>query len=233
MKIELLHTDCMDYMRTLPDKAFDLAVVDPPYGIGVDNMNMLGGGKPPPSTNGFINTRKQRGRLSQGAGKLKDRVLQTMDSSWDAAPPGDYYFTELFRVSKHQIIFGGNYFNLPPTRCVVCWDKMQPWPNFSAWEMAWTSFGMPAKIFRRATVHTEDTGKIHPTQKPMKLYAWLYSLFANPGQRILDTHLGSGSSAIAAHDAGLDFVGCELDADYFNAASERLEKHQQQGRLAL
>lgn len=211
--------DCMELMRGLPDKSIDLAIVDPPYGIGVDSMNPY---------------KSQRGknRLSRGAGKLKNSALQNLDSSWDSAPPPPAYFEELFRVSVNQIIWGGNYFPLPPTRCIVCWDKEQHWPNFSAWEMAWTSLDCPAKLFRHSN-SLGNPGKIHPTQKPVELYKWLLSTFAKPGQRILDTHLGSGSSAIACHYFGVDLIACEINEGYYKSALERIERETRQQEFPL
>lgn len=188
--------DCVEYMRALPDKAFDLAVVDPPYGL------------PKGSTS--------------GSGKLKGRALNIGDiyGKWDRKPTKEY-FDELFRVSRNQVIWGGNYFELPPTRGVVCWDKMQPWENFSQWEYAWTSFSRPAAIFK---CDNRAGGKIHPTQKPVALYVWIFKNFTKPGDKILDTHLGSGSSRIAAYRAGLDFTGCEIDKEYFEAEEERFAR---------
>ena len=150
-----------------------------------------------------------------------------MNTKWDNAPD-ESYFAELKRVSSNQIIWGGNYFPLPPTRGVIAWDKVQPWPNFSAWEMAWTSFNCVARIFK---YDNRTKGKIHPTQKPVALYKWLLSNYAKPGDKILDTHLGSGSIAIACHDLGFDLTGYELDTDYYSAAWHRLEQHQRQGLL--
>lgn len=196
MSLQLLNTDCMEYMATQPDGAFDLAVVDPPYGIWGSGFNM-------------------------GARKLRGRALNRLPTDWDKKPPGPEYFSELFRVSKNQIIWGGNYFDLPPARCVICWDKQQAWENFSQWEMAWTSFKRPAAIFHHQN-SSREPGKIHPTQKPVRLYEWLLHKYAKPGQRVLDTHLGSGSSAIAAYRYGIDFVGCELDADFFKGAQSRV-----------
>ena len=124
-------------------------------------------------------------------------------------------------MSKNQIIWGGNYFDLPPTRCFVCWDKVQPWENFSQVEFAWTSFDYPAKLFR----FDNRTGdKIHPTQKPVELYAYLLKTFAKKGDRILDTHLGSGSSRIATYKLGFDFYGCEIDKDYLDSMEERFKR---------
>jgi site-specific DNA-methyltransferase (adenine-specific) len=215
MSVSLLHMDCMEYMATLEDNAFDLAIVDPPYGINAANMNM---------GDGYYG-KGRKDRLSSGAGKLKGRNIQIMKSEWDEKPPSREYFLELERVSVGRIIWGGNYFDLPPTRGIVAWDKCQPWPNFSAFELAWTSFDSPAKLFR---FNNAVSGKIHPTQKPVKLYKWLLKNYAKEGQRILDTHLGSGSSAIAAHYFGVDFVGCELDADYYKAACERFDRETRQ-----
>lgn len=149
---EAFNIDCMEYMRTLPDKAFRLAIADPPYGLS------------PSST--------------QGAGKLRGRQLnQGNIRQWDVAPPKEF-FDELFRVSENQVIWGGNYFQLPPARCVLVWDKCQPWPNFSQVEVAWTSFDAPAKLFR----FDNRTGdKIHPTQKPTALYQWIIKTFYKNG----------------------------------------------------
>lgn len=227
--------DCMEYMRTLPDKAFDLAIVDPPYGIDAAKMSM--GNNANLHGKGYYHgvstaERLRKARFSQGAGKLKGRVLNRMNLDWDSLPPPQEYFDELFRVSERQIIWGGNYFNLPPTRGIICWDKMQPWENFSQWEMAWTSYNCPAKIFRLAnTGGRNDERKIHPTQKPVRLYEWLLSKFARGGERILDTHVGSGSSRIACAELGFDFVGCEIDKAYWELQEQRFKEWQTQPKL--
>ncbi len=233
-KATLMNCDCMEYMATLPDKAFSLAICDPPYGINADamsmgqNLNRADGWKREAST--AVKVRK--GRLNSGGGKLKNRILNQSSIGWDDQIPDDDYFAELFRVSENQIIFGGNYFYLPPSRCVICWDKCQPWENFSQWEMAWTSFDKPAAMFRYSnTGGANAETKIHPTQKPTALYLWLLSKYAMEGQRILDTHLGSGSHAIACNNLGFELVGCELDKDYFDAACKRIEQAQAQQRL--
>jgi site-specific DNA-methyltransferase (adenine-specific) len=198
--IRLFNQNCMTAMKSMPDKAYDLAIVDPPYGIGIAN-------------NPFRQAHDKK--------------------QWDGAIPGSEYFVELFRVSKNQIIWGGNYFNLPPSQGFIIWDKVQP-QDFSSsmCEFAWMSFQRPAKIFKKHVVSAEKN-KIHPTQKPVRLYEWLLKNYAKPGDRILDTHLGSGSSAIAADIMGFDFTGYEIDADYFKAAKERLERHQRQGALFM
>lgn len=221
--INLYNQDCMEAMAKMKDKEFDLAIVDPPYGINAPNMNMAS-----MPSRGEISTASRLRRLNGGGGKLKDRILNKSEIKWDYEKPPSEYFTEIVRVSINQIIFGGNYFDLRPTRCVICWDKIQPWNNFSQWEMVWTSFDSPASIFRCSNF---DHGKIHPTQKPVVLYKWLLDNYAKPGDRILDTHLGSGSIAIACHDMGFDLEGYEIDKDYYDAACERLKRHQAQGRL--
>jgi site-specific DNA-methyltransferase (adenine-specific) len=222
----------MEYMRDQPDNAFDLAIVDPPYGINADRMSMGSNtNRKDDSWSRSESTAKKvrKSRLNHGRGRLADRALNTMDCEWDKKPPSPDYFKELFRVSKNQIIWGGNYFDLPPTRCAICWDKVQPWDNFSQWEMAWASFDKPAPLFRHSNTGGNNRSvKIHPTQKPIELYEWILNKFSEKGQRILDTHLGSGSSAIAAHYYGVDFVGCELDQDYFKAAQERIERETSQ-----
>jgi site-specific DNA-methyltransferase (adenine-specific) len=200
MTIELLNMDCMDYMAGLPDKAFDLAIVDPPYWIDINSS----------------------GRLGHYGGKGK---------TWDSETPSEIYFQELRRVSSEQIIWGGNYFldYLTSTRCFLLWDKQQPeGVSFASCEFAWTSFDASAKTFYH---RPQGEQRIHPTQKPVKLYEWLLTNYAKPGQRILDTHLGSGSSAIPAHNLGFDFVGTELDKDYYEAALARFNKHIAQGSL--
>ena len=224
---EVYNMDCMDYMRSMPDKFFELAVVDPPYGINAPNMTM--GTNMNRKHGGYngesVAQRLKKGRLNQGAGKLKNRALNTMPCDWDFNPPGKEYFDELFRVSKNQVIWGGNYFDLPPTRGIVCWDKLQPWENFSQFELAWTSFDRPAAIIRLSnTGGSNKEVKIHPTQKPVALYHWILKKFANLGDRILDTHLGSGSSRIAAYKMGFDFYATEIDKEYFDAQEERFRR---------
>jgi len=191
----------MDLMSRYEDNYFDLAIVDPPYELDKSSTS--------------------------GAGKLKNRALNKLSTDWDIAPSKEY-FDELCRVSKNQIIWGGNYFDLPPTRGIICWDKKQPFPNFSAWEMAWTSFYKPAKIFR---YNNRRKGKIHPTQKPVKLYEWLLMNYAKEGDKILDTHLGSGSIALACHNLGYDLTACELDKEYYDAAMKRIEQYKAQIQL--
>ena len=198
--IELYNIDCMEYMKTQPDNAFDLAVVDPPYGIVSQQERGIGS------------------RID-ASGKM---------NNWNNNKPNANYFVELFRVSKYQIIWGANNFILPETEYFIVWDKKQSVKNFASAEYAWTNCKMPAKVFRYSIHKTmadrkSEGGKIHPTQKPVKLYDWIYKNYAKEGDRILDTHLGSGSSAIAAHYAKLDFVGCEIDEDYFNTAQKRIK----------
>lgn len=148
-----------------------------------------------------------------------------MNCNWDSMPPTKEYFDELFRVSKHQIIWGGNYFDLPPCRCFVVWNKDQPWENFSQAEFAWTSFDMPAKVFTFSNRGgTNEEKKIHPTQKPVQLYDYLLERFAKPGMKILDTHMGSQSSRIATYKFGHDYYGAELDDDYFRTGCYRFEE---------
>lgn len=183
---KVFNMDCLAYMKTMPDKYFDLVISDPPYGL------------PTKSTS--------------GSGKLKNRTLNRADMEWDVAPTKEY-FDELFRVSKNQIIWGGNYFDLPPCRCVVVWDKCQPWENFSQVEIAWTSFDMPAKLFR---FDNRSWSKWHPTGKPKELYAWLLKTFAKEGDKVFDSHLGGGTSRIAAYKMGFDFYACEISKEYYD-----------------
>lgn len=202
--------DCMEGMAQYPDKYFDLAIVDPPYGIDLANMNM-GLGK------------------SKKASKIQNRKWKAKD--WDLSTPNENYFIELFRVSKIQMIWGGNYFNLPPCKFYIIWDKEIPnGLSFADCEMCWTNLDKAPRIFRYSAYLDKKT-KFHPTQKPVKLYKWLLTNYAKPGDKILDTHLGSGSSRIAAWDMGFDFVGYELDKDYFDAQEKRFNDFKMQTKL--
>ena len=206
--LELNHfynMDCMDGMREFPDKYFDPAIVDPPYGIGMDGGNV--------GYKGF-NTFKKKG--------------------WDHSIPPQSYFDELRRVSQNQIIWGGNYFPLPPSRCFLIWDKGAGFKgrSYAEAEIAWTSFDANIRIYTHDPLCSGDyRGKIHPTQKPIALYEWLLKNYAKPGDTILDTHVGSASSLIACYEMGFDYIGFEIDKEYFDAASERLEAYQSQTRL--
>lgn len=210
-----INCDCMNVLKCMPDKCVDVAICDPPYGINAPNMAM--GTNKSRSKNGYpAESTASRIKRSKGAGK------------WDSEPPGEDYFKELFRVSKNQIIWGGNYFRLPPTKCFVVWDKVQPWEAFSQVEMAWTSYDLPAKLFRYSnTGGANAERKIHPTQKPIALYEYLLQTFKINGP-VLDTHVGSGSSLIACHRAGVPFVGFEIDEDMYKLSGERLEREKAQ-----
>jgi len=212
---ELWHIDCMEYMATLPDKAFDLAIVDPPYGIKQLSVN---------------ENRDENSKFRRSMAKMVESA-----KGWNAIKPTQEYFDELFRISNEQIIWGANNFSLPESEYFCVWDKQQTVANFASAEYAWVSMNEwkhPAKVFRYQ-IHAANAveSKIHPTQKPVKLYEWLLTNYAKPGQRIIDTHLGSGSSAIAAMGMGYEFVGCELDADYFAAACRRIKQAYAQPRL--
>ena len=193
-KSEAYLIDCMEYMRTIPDKWFDLAVVDPPYGLGASVVN-------------------SGGRFKRYFNK---------NGNWDNMPPQNNYFDELFRISKNQIIWGGNYFALPVNRCFLIWDKHQPQGiSFAMAEYAWTSFDKVAQIFK---MRPQDQEQItHPTAKPIALYDWIYLNYATKGMKVIDTHLGSGSNRIAAHKAGMDFYACEIDPDYFRDQEKRFK----------
>ena len=200
--------DCMVGMAEYPDKYFDLAVVDPPYGLDLANMNM-GAGKG-----------KKCSRIENRKWKPKD---------WDRNTPDFKYFDELFRISNNQIIWGGNYFELPPCKNYIIWDKEIPEGlSFADCEMAWTSFNNAPKMFRYSA-YLNKAEKFHPTQKPVKLYDWIYTKYLPKGGKVIDTHLGSGSDRIAADKAGnIDFVGFELDKDYFKAQEKRWAEYKKQ-----
>lgn len=198
-KIELLNCDNMEYMAGVPDKFFDLAIVDPPYGIDINKS----------------------GRL------VKEKGWAYKD--WDCSVPDFKYFYELGRVSKNQIIWGGNYFQLGATRGFIIWDKQQPeGVSFASCEFAWSSFDCSAKTFYQ---RPQGDNRIHPTQKPVKLYRWLLKNYAKEGDKILDTHGGSMSSAIACHQMGFDLTLCELDKDYYEAGVKRFREQTMQQSL--
>jgi len=190
--------DCLEHMKQMPDNAFELAIVDPPYGIG------------------------RFGSRVELASSKNAKI-----NEWDIAPT-QAYFDELFRVSRSQIIWGANNFCLPPTEYFIVWDKQQTVDNFASAEYAWTNCKVPAKVFRYS-IHKAmsdrkaEGGKIHPTQKPVALYKWLLKNYAKQGDKILDTHVGSASSLIACHQMGFEYLGFEIDEEYYNKAVERLE----------
>lgn len=201
----VFNADCVAGMKQYPDKFFHLAIVDPPYGIGVD---------------GAIHIRKP------DRPSTWDMVEKYERKEWDRAIPTAEYWKELFRVSKEQIVWGGNYFTefLPPSKCWIFWDKLfDKTFNFSHGELAWTSFDKQLfKVTKSSKAETNGgKNRIHPTQKPVYLYDWCLKQFAEADWRILDTHCGSGSSRIACHKANLEYVGFEIDADYFKAQEER------------
>ena len=198
-KIIATNEDNMLMMARYPDNYFDLALVDPPYGLGKSVVN--------------------------SGGRFKK--YQNKNGNWDMEIPTNEYFKELFRISKEQIIFGGNYFDLPKNKCFIVWDKKQPQGiSFAMAEYAWASFDKVAQIFSLRSQGQEQ--RFHPTQKPVKLYEWILMNYAKEGDKIVDTHRGSASLDIACHNLGFDLVTCELDKDYFNDGNKRLEQHQQQ-----
>ena len=212
--IKLHNADCLEAMRLMEDNSFELSIVDPPYGIGMaTSMSQNGKNK------------------CKGWGDYEEK-------KWDHAIPSPEYFQELKRVSKHQIIWGGNYFtdHLEQSQGWIIWNKCQRAFTLADGEMAWTSFDKALRIFDYArgsalSSNIKTGGMWHPTKKPVALYTWLLERYAKPNDRILDTHLGSGSIAIAAHNLGYDLTGYELDKDYYAAACKRLENHQKQLRM--
>ena len=199
---EIYNMDCLEAMKDIPDNYFELAIVDPPYGINVNhNMGRRKGNKP----------------------------SEYKKAYWDNESPKKEYFDELIRVSKNQIIWGANHFisKIPiDSPCWVMWDKkFSDQVSFAQYELAWTSFNTTSKKY---DMHPSQQGRIHPTQKPVALYKWLLTNYAKQGDKILDTHLGSGSSIIACHDLGFEYMAFELDRDYYDKAIERIEKHKSQ-----
>ena len=199
----ITNEDCMDLMARYEDNYFDLAIVDPPYGIEVNKMQL-------------------------GSGKYKNKGKQ-----WDSETPKQEFFNELFRVSKNQIIWGANYMIdkiKKPSMGWVYWDKMNGTSDFSDGELAFTSFSRALRSYKHH-LSMDRSQRFHPTQKPIKLYEWLLMNYAKENDKIIDTHLGSGSIAIACHNLGYELTGCELDKDYYEAAMKRIEQHKQQQRL--
>jgi site-specific DNA-methyltransferase (adenine-specific) len=201
--------DCMEFMKDKPDNFYDLAIVDPPFGIG-------------------------------SWWKKSKNTKHYSDKHWNEAPPSKEYFTELFRVSKNQIIWGGNYFteHLPPTNAWIIWDKlMAKNQNLSDCEMAWTSLKMSVKkitvLWSGACRNEKNFVRIHPSQRPVKLHTQTLQKFAKPGYKILDTHLGSGSIAIACMEMGFDLDATEIDNDFFLATAGRVEDYKKQLKLVL
>ena len=206
--LSFFNADNLEIMRGFKDNEFDLAIVDPPYGIDIETSGTY--------------------------------FKQFKTKGWDNSTPSSEYFEELKRVSKNQIIWGGNYFleHLGSSKCFLIWDKMiGEGMSFADGEMAWTSFQKPTRI--KKLLSRSENGKIHPTQKPIDLYDWVIKKYAEPNQKILDTHLGSGSIAIAVEKANrldkmnLQFVGIEIDKEYYEAALNRIEQYCRQGTLSF
>uniref|UniRef100_A0A6M3KAT9 Putative methyltransferase n=1 Tax=viral metagenome TaxID=1070528 RepID=A0A6M3KAT9_9ZZZZ len=227
---DVYNMDCMIGMAGFPDKYFDLAICDPPYGIGVNKMFIAKDRKDP-----------RNGRLI--------KCNRNKRGNWDNNRPDKSYFIELQRVSKNQIIWGGNYFAdlLIPKSCWIVWDKVNGGSDQADCELAWTSFNSAVRQIRYMWCIAQGKSltdghiaqgnnklweeKIHPTQKPVKLYLWLLKNYAKEGDKIIDTHLGSGSSRIACHEGGFDFVGYEIDIDYFDTSVKRFENYKLQLKL--
>ena len=208
--IELLNCDCMEYMRTLPDNAFDLAICDPPYGIGIAGQKKC-----------VCKNSKHNRKYHENMG-------------WDELPPPESYFRELERVSRNQIIWGGNYF-VPylknGTKGWICWFKGQTGLTMSDCELAYSSFNCPTRVVKINRCALAKQGTIHPTEKPIQLYGWLLNNYAKDGDKILDTHFGSCSIGIACHNLGFSLTACEINETYFKKAVERLKQHVRQQKL--
>lgn len=208
MKSIVYNMDCIEGMRTYPDKHFELAIVDPPYGI-------------------------KRFEKPSGTTRFKNsKMMQDDGLLWDKKPTKEYW-DELFRVSQNQMVWGANNFEMPPSEYFCIWNKLQTVDNFASAEYCWVSMGLkkPAKVFEYSIHKHNHTDKIHPTQKPIKLYKWILDNYAKKGDKILDTHLGSGSSRIACYDYGFEFVGFELDKEYYEAQEKRFNDHIKQMKL--
>jgi site-specific DNA-methyltransferase (adenine-specific) len=207
--------DCMEGMKEYPDKYFDLAIVDPPYGIGED------------------------GASNHSRSRLANAKVYTA-KGWDKETPNEEYFQEIFRVSKNQIIWGGNYFLdkiKVPTSCMLVWDKENGENDFADCELAWSSFKSAVRRFKfrwagmlQGNMKDKES-RIHPTQKPVQLYKWILQNYGTTGDKILDTHVGSASSLIAFEEEGFDYVGFEIDKEYFDNANKRIEQYRSQLKI--
>jgi len=232
-RLDLRRADCMDLMKEFEDNHFDLAIVDPPYGIGIDGRGM---------------PHKAAEVIQKNGSKLTVARNDYRGKKWDSDRPKGEYFSELERVSAHQIIWGANHFgNMRSSPCWIVWDKVNKGTDQSDCALAWTNFSTAVRkfSFMWSGMHqgSSDNGarmegnkklnekRIHPTQKPVQLYKWILTNYAEPGQRILDTHMGSGSIAIACHYFGAHLTACEIDEDYFRAACERIERETRQATL--
>ena len=200
---EVYLEDCVTALKRYADNYFDLAIVDPPYGL-------------------------ERFKASDGGNSKKITTFGDKDKNWNNIKPTTEYWEQLFRVSKNQIVWGGNNFELPTSEYFIIWDKGQMMPSFARCEMAWTNCKVPAKIYAK---RSQDLNRIHPTQKPVGLYDWILINYAKPNDLILDTHLGSGSSRIAAYKGGFNFVGFEIDKEYYDKQEKRFNDFKSQLRL--
>ena len=209
--LSLFHADCMEIMKQYPDKHFDLAIVDPPYGL-------------------------ERFKANDGGNSKKITTFGDKDKNWNNIKPDAEYWVQLFRVSKNQIVWGGNNFELPTSEYFIVWDKGQMMPSFARCEMAWTNCKVPAKMYAK---RSQDLERIHPTQKPTDLYSWLLINYAKEGFKILDTHFGSGSIALAVDKANrldkmnLHLTACEIDKEYIDKAIKRISESIKQGTLSF
>jgi len=209
--LSFFNADNLEIMRGFKDNEFDLAIVDPPYGL-------------------------ERFKANDGGNSKKITTFGDKDKNWNNIKPDAEYWEQLFRVSKNQIVWGGNNFELPTSEYFIVWDKGQMMPSFARCEMAWTNCKVPAKMYAK---RSQDLERIHPTQKPTDLYSWILLNYAKEGFKILDTHLGSGSIAIAVEKANrldkmnLQFVGIEIDKEYYEKALNRIEQYCRQGTLSF
>ena len=250
MRNDAYNMDCIEYMRGLPDNVFDIAVCDPPYGKGNDDnlVNWGGQNQDLPTSRRFGGRfRRYDKPMEQTAGRTERKILQASGHigsaegrgqrgtksgggkaeapQWDVAPPQEF-FDELFRISRNQIIWGGNYFSLPPTRCFLVWRKTSISERFSMAmaEYAWTSFTGNAKVFDSPPQRRENSGKFHPTEKPLELYGWIYRNYVKDGETVFDPMMGSQASRISAYKMGIDYVGCEIDKYYYDKGCEWFER---------
>lgn len=232
----VFNCDCIEYMRSLPDKFFNLAIADPPYGAANSDMDCRGGGRFGERFKRYFQQTDSVEALGQTDTRFQPcprrevRKVRNMRGGvetpqWDVAPPKEY-FDQLFRVSENQIIWGGNYFSLPPTRCFLVWEKHIPEQfTMAMCEYAWTSFKGNAKLFKFPSIRKGYSGKFHPTEKPIELYQWILRNYANDGDKIFDPNMGSQNSRLAAYSLGFDYWGCEINEYYFGLGNENFDRN--------
>lgn len=232
----VLFANNLPELKRIPDKYYDVVFVDAAYGLGAVNMRMgskviKNGGTSSKYESTAMKVKKRIG-AGAGSGKLKNRAINKYQVNWDEKPPTKHFWNQVFRVAKTIIIFGANYYELPPSRGIIFWDKLQNWDNFSKFELIWTNLDFPAKKYEISnTGGNNKEEKIHPTQKPIAVYDKLFCDFVKPGMRVLDTNVGSGSSRISAWKMDIEYLGFENNPQHYKDQEKRFKAFKKQIRV--